>query len=335
MLGRFEPIPDEAFSSWVYRQSIFDKHTCYPLHEVVECFTRSSQAGFGDIDFDSKDSFVLESCERLDLSCAELWYLIAERGEWRIPKFYRRSFCYECFCQQIDQYAYPSILKRWSLVYYTVCEIHGSPMLDSSNDYGYRLDGAIKLFKYYHSQKKRIEASLLHSFQDRERILELASRVQVYLSKVEVSARDPNDRYATALWMFCKLTLRIFLHARYGIIYQFSGRPHYSDIHKPFRYRLHMGAATASVIQRRAAMILLSQIVSVCPSSELEGVETYLSNSPISRLRLNSVWDLGRHSNVFASTQSEVLVMQLSRCAEILNIPSITNFVDGFCQARK
>ncbi|MNH20402.1 hypothetical protein D3C79_801690 [compost metagenome] len=208
-------------------------------------------------------------------------------------------------------------------------------MYDSAGRYGFKLDGAIELFKYYHAQGDRQRASLLHAFQHQDAVLGLASRTQAYLRDVEELAKCSSYRDATSLWTFCKLLLEIFLYARYGLVYQFLGLPHYFDDNKPFRYRLHMGAVTANVLQRRAAVIILGYVMSVYPSEELAILEQYLALSPISKLRLKGIRDVGRFSNVFSPTQSSAVAAQLQRYVEHLAIPSTTEFVAGFIQGRR
>ncbi|WMY87439.1 hypothetical protein QR297_11545 [Pseudomonas shirazica] len=331
----FNLVPDETFSSWLYRQSIFDPDSLLSFDQVTECFRRSSQVQLGDLDFDSKTPFVLECCQHLNLSSSLFSQFFAESGEWRIPRFYRRSFCYVCFCYHIDEYAHPALLKNWSRVFYTVCELHQAPMYDSADRYGYKLDAAIELFKYYHTQGNLLRVNLLRSFQHQDELLGLAARTQSYLSDAEELASYSNCADASALWAFCKLLLEILLHARYGLIYQFLGSPHYSDDSKPFRYRLHMGAMTANIIQRRAAVIILGYIMSVYRAEEIEILQQFLALSPIARLRLKDVRDMGRFSNVFSPSQSSVVAAQLQRYVEYLAIPSATDFVAGFTQGRK
>ncbi|NIF28874.1 hypothetical protein F3J44_21145 [Pantoea sp. Tr-811] len=335
MSSRFNLVPGETFASWLYRQSIFDPGTCFSLDQVSECFLRSSHVHIGDFDFDSSDPFVLECCQRLNVSSLMFSSMFAANGEWRIPRFYRRSFCYECFCSHIDGYAHPALLKDWSRTCYTVCTLHQFPMYDSAGEYGYKLDGAIELFKYYHAQGARLKASLHGAFQHPDEVLGLAAHAQTYLHCAEHEALGSGSRDARARWAFCKLLLEIFLYARYGLIYQFQGLPHYSGDSRPFRYRFHMGAITANVLQRRAAMIMLGYVMSVYRSDQIAALEQYLALSPISRLRLKDVRDVGRFSNVFSPSQSSVVAGQLKRYVGDLGIPSAVEFVAGFIQGRK
>jgi hypothetical protein len=293
------------------------------------------QVRLGDFDFDAQDAFVLKSCRRLDLKPEMLAKFFTGEEVWRTPQFYRRSFCYECFGLHIREYGHPAILKCWSRPCYTICDHHKIPMLDSSSKCGFKLDGAIELFKYYHMNRDHIRTCLVHSCQGRDGTLYLAKKAQAFLLQAEENAAMKLDHRSEATWFFCKLLLEVLLYPRYGFVYQFSGLPLYSGVDSPFRYRLHMGVLTANVIQRRAAIIILGYVMSLYDPGELECMGMYLRDSPISKIYLTGIYDIGRFSNVFVSSQALAILTRLQVCGGIIGKPSIIEFLAGFAKGRK
>jgi hypothetical protein len=281
------PFEDETFSSWIYRLAVYDNLPTLGVDALNDLFLLSVSQGDFDADFDSACDFSTR-CRDLILCSPESYKVFfAPMSQWIIPRYYRRSYCYECFCEQIPQAGHPVVLRGWAVTYHTICAKHKVIFQDADYGVGKHLAVGSKLFGFHNE--------VLHG---RELIMatpeewNAATSVQHLLLTSEMYMASKKNQYPDYVYSFCRLFLEIMLYPDFGFCSRLYLRAKSRQGDLVFWKRLRLGPYLASAQQRHAAISLLGWVLGLSDS----GVKI------VSAEHVDTFFDLGQVSNVVGSS---------------------------------
>jgi len=319
-----EPLPNELFSSWLFRQGAIPRVGKLPLYDLVEIYQDCMQKGDFDPDFDQYSEFVSRSLKQLELSRSD-FDSFSQKCSWLIPRYYRGAFCYHCFCDHIQQFKVPTMLAEWCSVFHTVCSIHLVPLLDTPGVYNYKLSMALKLFGYYHAANNIVFKA--HSGLEIEAMPALLS-VQAYMFRVENSILS--EGVDDSKWRLIQLLIRVFLYPRHGIITSLFPKQAINTDTQLFRYNLHVGPLASNVARRRLATLLTGLILDVVEDGDRPIAERYLRSFDQRHHYFDNFSGLGRSANVFTQDRGRQLSTQLIELSRNIYNPHLDGFISGF-----
>ncbi|WP_432669606.1 TniQ family protein [Pseudomonas umsongensis] len=307
------PFEDETFSSWLYRLAVYNKLPKLGVGALNDLFLYSVSEGSFDADFDSGCTFSA-FCRELSLCSLELYdYFFRPMSRWVIPKFFRRSYCYECFCDQIPQSGHPAMLRKWAVTYHTVCLRHQTLLYDADYGVGKNLAVGSKLFSFHNE--------VLHgreSFRISREEYDAAFSVQCLLIQSEMYNVSSETLNPNIFFAFCRFFIEIMLYPDFGFCSRLHLRARSVQSDLLFWKRLRLGPYLASIQQRHSAILLLGWVLGVIDSDK-----TMLNID-----HAGTFFDLGRASNVIESSGVNRLLFTFSRH---LQQRGIKDFISGFC----
>ena len=288
----------------------------------MEIYQDCLQNGDFDPDFDLSSEFCKRSLEQVGVPLPNL-STFAPKSTWLIPRYYRGTFCYECFCDHIRSFKLPTMLTEWCSVTQTVCSVHLSPLLDTPGKHNYKLNMAVKIFSHYHARPSVVAFPIVGLT---PKVLGAILSVQCFMSNVEASVVSGGG----AEWRLIQLVIRIFLYPRHGILTSFFSKQSISTDTQLFRYNLHLGPLVSQVTRRQLAILLTGWILDVLDETERLEVEQYLQSFDQRHHYFDSAAGLGRFANVFTPEHGRQLIFQLTELSTKIYSPYLTEFIAGF-----
>ncbi|MHC8361903.1 hypothetical protein ACYZUA_16655 [Pseudomonas sp. LS2P72] len=317
--GVYTPFDGETFSTWVFRFSLFEEISAMQDDEIAGLYTRWSLVENFDPDYSFDSGFFIECCESLDFRVEFFAAMFSSGSKWVMPFHFRRAYCHQCFCEQIQAQKYPGCLTKWGVVYYTVCDLHKNALCEAPSPNPKALDRAMHMFRLSYQRG----SNLFAPNHCPPILIDAASLAQSrFLEWDDISRSYQSDTV--------KLLMRLLLYPRYGLVSQrYVVRMKYPAV-QSFRQLLHYGALTANVFQRRLATVLTAIILGIYDrklSSQLLGVinDLFPAHIPIS-----SMQQLGSLSNVFISSLAPGLHDELKSIAAKFYSEPLVEFASGF-----
>lgn len=307
------PFDGETFTSWIYRLSVYNKLPRLSVDTVKDLFLDALSKGSFDPDFDSSCQFSITCRDicTLPRHLYEGFYL--HTSQWIFPRYYRRSYCYRCFCEQIPIVGHPAVLKEWAIVYCTICSKHEVLLQDGAYGACKFLAVGSELFSFHNDVLHGRNLGRLSPEQYR-----VTSAVQLMISSSELHAAESNEPLMDSFFSFVKLFIEIMLYPDFGPCSQLFARNKSLPSDVVVWKKLLLGPFLASTPQRNAAILLLGWAIGV------DGSNCEILNSDY----IHTLFQLGRVSNVIGSTELERILRLLSAD---LQYAGIHEFVEGYC----
>ena len=307
------PFEDETFSSWIYRLAVFDQLPTLGVDALNDLFLLSVSKGSFDADVDSACDFATE-CRDLILCPLEIYEsFFATMSQWIIPRYYRRSYCYECFCEQIPQAGHPVVLRGWAVIYNTICTKHKVIFQDADYGIGKHLAVGSKLFSF-HNEVLNVPESLRVSSEE----WHVANLVQRLLRTSEMSVTCQETQNPDLLYQFCRLFLEIMLYPDFSFCSRLYSRAKSGQSNLVFWKRLRLGPYLATSQQRYAGISLLGWVLGLSDSG-LKIVNTE---------DIRTFFELGQVSNVIGSSDVYRMLYIFGRHIKYCGV---SEFLRGYC----
>jgi len=320
-MKELQPFVGEILSGYVFRLALWCEE--FPLAPscVNDLYCQSFVSSSLDPDYDSTGKFSKISIEALRAVWpgANFSSLFAPVNSFVLPRFYRRSYCYSCLCDQIERSWSPTILRQWGLLYYGVCELHEVSLFDAPFNAKVRINLAHDFFCFHCENNTNVTAGIL-SKMGSESILKVQCFIESLHSSIEASTIN------ASLLEFCCLSLKIFLYPQYGICNNYNARKEI-PLRSPFWQRSHLGVFIATVPERQSAILLLGWVLGIY-NLELELLPNHIS-AVIAHENQNTWW-LGAAASHLPDNIYRHSILML-RCLEAnIALPSVKQFIDGF-----
>ncbi|PWK45980.1 hypothetical protein C7534_101581 [Pseudomonas sp. OV226] len=317
-------------SCWLYRQSMVSKYTPLGREALSQLWVASGPAVDFDPDFSRSSSFTNAACDAVGMSSDLRAALIQPPSTWLIPRFYRRTFCYQCLAENFRTHAFPTSLNKWCAVGVVVCEIHNLPLIDAAEVFGPKLSMAMKFFQMHHLHKDRyLSASRL---QDARRSIKSLRLVQDMLNRFEVNAVPhnlSNDVHQNSEWAFSKFLICLMLYPRFGLINRYM-RNDAAYLQLPvFQQTFSHGPLIASIAHRRAALLILGWLYEVVPPDESSVIEALL-NAVGGVMGFSNAHGLGSSCNGFTAEHAAVIARRLAQWQPPIVSSRTQQFIEGF-----
>lgn len=152
-----EPLPDETLSSWMWRVNStatipLMSHLQFGSQEVG--IIRSDMLGlkgarFADRDLLSENAFIEPFKKTFGISSSWLKKRFPEFNQLAIPFQFRRAFCPDCFMESFRRVGIPVSKVQWCYLTQPICELHGMPLLDSTELFINHDDYAVQALVLY------------------------------------------------------------------------------------------------------------------------------------------------------------------------------------------
>lgn len=324
------PMGGELLSSWLYRQSMVSKYTPLGREELNQLWLAYAPGSDFDPDFSLNSSFANAACDAVSMSRELRAEFVQPPSSWLIPRFYRRTFCYQCLAENIRTQAFPTALKKWYAVASVVCEFHGLPLIDAAETFGPKLNMAMKFFEMHNLHRDRfISASRL---EEGVRAIKSLMFVQSMLKSFEVTdvaGQLNNGGHPKSKWTFSKFLICLLLYPKFGLINRHI-RNGAAYIQLPlFQQTFTYGPLIASVAHRRAALLMLGWLFEVLPK-ETSGLLEDLLSSVGSVLGFSDAYGVGYACNGFTPEQAAVIARRLMQWHAHTASRRIHMFIEGF-----
>jgi hypothetical protein len=307
------PFEDETYTSWMYRLAVYDNLPMLGVDALNDLFLLSVSQGSFDADFDSGCNFSTK-CRDITLCSLETYNnFFTPMSRWIIPRYYRRSYCYECFCEQIPQAGHPAVLRGWAVIYHTICSKHKVIFQDADYGVGKHLAVGSKLFSF-HNKVLHGRESLRVSSEE----CDVANLVQRLLLKSEMNVTSQEIERPDLLFGFCRLFLEIMLYPDFGFCSRLYLRAKSGQSDLVFWKRLRLGPYLASAQQRYAAISLLGWVLGLSDS----GLKI------VNAEHIKTFFDLGQVSNVVGSSDVYSL---LHIFGQHIEYRGVREFLGGYC----
>ncbi|MFL9812879.1 hypothetical protein D7241_06440 [Stutzerimonas sp. VN223-3] len=324
------PIEGELLSCWLYRQSMVSKNTPLGREELSQLWLASGPALDFDPDFSRSSHFTNAACDAVGMSSDLRAFFIQPPSSWLIPRFYRRTFCYQCLAENFRTLAFPTSLKKWCAVGVVVCEFHNLPLVDATEVFAPKLSMAMKFFQMHYLHKDRyISAS---RFQAGMRSIKSLILVQDMLNRFEVNALPGNlssDAHQNSEWAFSKFLICLMLYPRFGLINRHM-RNDAAYLQLPvFQQTFTHGPLIASIAHRRAALLILGWLYEVLPTDESSVIDALL-NAVGGGIGFSEAYSLGSSCNGFTAEHAAVIARRLLQWQPPVVSSRTLQFVEGF-----
>lgn len=307
------PFEDETYSSWMYRLAVFDKLPMLGVDALSDLFLLSVSQGSFDVDFDSDCNFSTKCRDLIFCSLKTYNNFFTPMSQWIIPRYYRRSYCYECFCEQIPQAGHPAVLRGWAVTYHTICSKHKVFFQDADYGIGKHLAVGSKLFSF-HNEVLNGRESLRVSSEE----WHVANLVQRLLLTSEMNVTCQETKNPELLYQFCRIFLEIMLYPDFGFCSRLYSRAKSGQSNLVFWKKLRFGPYLASAQQRYAAISLLGWVLGLSDSGlkivNAEDIKTF--------------FELGQVSNVIGSSDVYDLLYIFGRHIKYCGV---SEFLRGYC----
>lgn len=312
---------DETFTSYIYRMVALEHVPDLSVHELLFLYSIHLRNIGSDPDCNPECDFVraLEKSLPKD-ACAP--YLFYNVQDWIIPRFYRKSYCYECFRDQISSFSHPAILRSWGIPSYTTCHIHNRMLLDGEIGSGKSLDSSIQLFKYHHDVRKARVCDALHPESDR-----ISRDVHEYLLRMKDLTLTHDSSAARNLIYFCELFFGLMLLPNSGLCSRLFNNSKKLPVDTSLWKRLRLGPFIASITQRQLASLLLALVLDISQIGRSFDSASYALNG---YFEFSTLKELGRAANVLAEVAAMEVGQLLKQYASRSNNKGAIEFVHGY-----
>lgn len=331
MISDLLPYKDELFSCWLYRQSLFSKHTPLKTFLLEEIYWGCASEASFDPDFDAMSDFVLRACSILKISESEFAYFFSA-NTWLVPRAFRVCFCYHCFCDHIKEVGHPTCKSTWATVYVTVCPVHKCVLLESNFKNHKNLNLGINYFKNYYTDGVRGSLESGGSAAIPDMLMPILLKIQSHLLEAESMANVSKNQRAVGYWEFCKTVLRIVLFPVFGLVHvtgRFGTFPNFSG-QVTFLRTLFNGPLTANLHHRRVAIMLLGRVLGLIKNEDYSFFVDFLQWKCTWRLGEFDPYEIGRLANVFSPNNAEFVSQVIKRQANYISCPEADAFLSGF-----
>jgi hypothetical protein len=331
MISDLTPYKGELFSCWLYRQSIFSKHTPLKLFLLEDMYWDCASEASFDPDFDILSDFVRRACSILKISDPEFLYFFSA-NTWLVPRAFRVCFCYSCFCDHIKEVGHPTCKISWATVYITVCSDHKCVLLESNSKNAKNINLGITCFKNYYTDGVRVLLEPGGSAAVPDLLIPIILKIQSHLEEAEAMSQVSENQKAVMYWEFCKTVLRIFLFPIFGVVNitgRFGSFPNFSG-QVSFLRSFFNGPLIANLQHRRIAVMLLGRVLGLIKNEDYSIFVDFLQRNCTWRLGDFDPYEIGRLANVFSSNNSEFVNQIINRQAICISCPAINAFVSGF-----
>lgn len=323
------PIDGELLSCWLYRQSRVSIYTPLEREELSKMWLGSAPAADFDPDFSPNSSFANAACEAVRMSGELRAKLVQPPSSWLIPRFYRRTFCYQCLTEQIRVCEIPTSLNYWCAVGTVICTRHNLPLIDATEVFGPKLNMAMKFFQMQVVHKERyLSAS---RFQDGMRSIKSLQLVQDMLKNFELKAiqGELNNTHESGEWEFSKFLICLMLYPRFGLINRYM-RNDAAYLQLPlFQQTFTLGPLIASIAHRRIALLILGWLYEVLPPDESSVIQALL-DAIGSAIGFADAYSLGSSCNGFSPDHAAVIARRLVQRHPLIASTRTQHFIEGF-----
>jgi hypothetical protein len=312
---------DESFSSYVFRVAL--RRQEFPLTPVAvnRLYYQNFLLSSLDPDYDINSDFTKECLNALDSIWPDEGFsdLFTPYTPFVMPRYFRRSYCFDCLCDQLQTAWSPGVLKRWGLIYYCVCNVHRKSLFDANYHLIQKANAAHDFF-YFHTEQRIGESARLYSTEAQHVTLE----VQRVLKELDCDSEALEEKFS--LLEFCRLFLEILLFPRFGICNVPSsskGVP----VQAPVWQQSYLGPFLATVFERQSAMLLLGWILDV------PGANVHLLPDRIGVALAHedkSFWWLGMASSYLPDNIFRHHVLQMKFFEKRIELLGVREFIGGF-----
>lgn len=152
-----EPLPDETLSSWMWR---VNSTATIPLMSHLQFgsleggIIKSDMLGlqgarFVERDLLSENAFIEPFKKSFNISSSWLEKRFPGFNQLTIPVQFRRAFCPDCFMESFRHVGIPVSKVQWCYLTKPICELHGFPLLDSTELFINHDDYTVQAFVLY------------------------------------------------------------------------------------------------------------------------------------------------------------------------------------------
>lgn len=323
------PVPGELMSCWLYRQSLISENTSLDRESLAALWRVSTQAGDVDPDYSRLSYFSNTACETLNVDVELKSILLDPPSGWLIPRFYRRSYCYECLVESTRKFSVPTTLKEWCAVGYVVCETHNSPLIDAVDIFGPKPSMAMKFLQMHVSNRHRYIAASRAELASKS--IRSLVKLQGIVRNLEKSSQDCErnlDASNKCEWRFAKFILSLMLFPRFGVVSRWARND--ADVRFPvFHQDFISGPLTASVGNRMAALLIFSWLSDLIDPNESSDVDRVV-NEIGEVCGFADAYGLGYSANGFTLERGSFIARRLAQWQPAITSTKILEFIAGF-----
>ena len=298
--------------------------------ELSQLWLASGPAADFDPDFSRSSGFTSAACDAVSMSVELRAAFIQPPSSWLIPRFYRRTFCYQCLAENFRTHAFPTSLKKWCAVGTVVCELHNLPLMDATEVFGPKLSMAMKFFQMYHLHKDRyLSAS---RFEDGRRAIKSLRHVQDMLSRLEIIGAPGElsyDAHQISGWAYSKFLICLMLYPRFGLINRYM-RNDATYLQLPvFQQTFTQGPLITSIAHRRVSLLILGWLYEILPPDESSVIEALL-NAVGGVMGFSDAYGLGSSCNGFTPEHAAVIARRLVQWQPPIVSSRTQQLIEGF-----
>ncbi|WP_444758046.1 hypothetical protein [Pseudomonas sp. A014] len=317
----YQAFHDESLSSWVFRLALWCNEFPLTPDSVNRLYSQSLLSSSFDPDYDLSGEFAA-ACHKALASFRpgqNIQHFFAPITPYNIPRYFRRSYCYECLCDQLEQAWSPAVLKRWGYTYYCTCEIHQVSLNDAECHVIKRANAAHDFFQF-HTEHRLGKSSMRYSSEVQRVTLEVQGFLRRITSEPKVGLVD------SVLLDFCTLFLKILLFPKFGVC-SIPNAKRGISVEAPVWQHLHLGPFLATVTERQSAILLLGWVLEI-PGSDVrllpERSRAVLAHENI------DFWRLGVSSSYLPDKIFKYSALLFSSLRPTVKSPAIEEFISGF-----
>lgn len=168
-----EPLADETLSSWMWRVNStahipIMSHIRFsaPEGEMLGCDSMGLRgAWFADRDLLTENPFIESFRQVFNISQSWLSKRFPKFSQPTIPTQFRRAFCSQCFSESFQEVGIPVSKVQWCYLTNPLCELHGTPLHDSSVFFVDHDDYTVQAFvSYWDYPKFKENCDLVRDF---------------------------------------------------------------------------------------------------------------------------------------------------------------------------
>lgn len=315
-----EPFPDETYSSFIFRLALWRPGFPMLPETVNEVYRMSLRAHALDPDYYAKSLFGEVSCKALEEAypARKFNFMLAGLNDFVMPLYFRRSYCFNCLCEQIKEAWSPAVLKCWGLLYYCVCVVHKISLNDAPQRAKYKADNAQYYFSFH--TECRTPAPI-NRFSDDALMASL--KVQRFVASIGVGLEGVAEE---PLSKFCRVLLEIFLFPDYGICNAPKARKGISS-YSPDWERSCFGPLLATILERQSAILLLGWTLGL-PEVKVD----FLPHQIGARIALAYLDQraLGVAASLLPDNVYRMQALKLSLLKENICSLAASDFIEGF-----
>jgi len=276
------PLPDETFTSWLFRCAVDKKCKVFTEVRGQEYFSCATRIGDPDFNFSSPE--FMNFCHETGLSPAILIGFFKPE-DYPLALFERRfSFCWHCVREDIKKHCLPCWRKSWCYTIFPYCQRHKCLLLvtdETPNFYKPWHAFATPVPKTDPQHELRLHSRRWGGISSQLLDPKFGFKIQVWFRSLK-NYRDPQaDRSSSSstpssLFYFCESIFRLLLFSRTkfsseGLArYIFNnGNDHIEHLAGDSMDSALLGAARASPYHRMVALVLIGYIFEVFSEMEL------------------------------------------------------------------